>query len=68
MAIEMKLCGRTDREKEIIPEINDDILAYKQKYRNQIFVIYDIGIIRDVEQFSSHFEENEGVLVRVVKQ
>jgi hypothetical protein len=68
LAIEMKLCVRPEREKEIIAEINDDILAYKQKYRNVIFVIYDVGSIRDVDQFSSHFEENEGVLVRVVKQ
>lgn len=43
------------------------ILAYKQKYRNMFFVVYDLGFIRDVEKFGSHFEETEGVVVRVVK-
>lgn len=56
-----------DREKEIIAEINDDILAYGTKYGNQIFIVYDNGNIRDVERFCNTFENNEGVLVRVVK-
>jgi hypothetical protein len=67
LAVEIKLSARQEREKEIIPEINDDILAYKQKYRNMLFVVYDLGFIRDVEKFGNHFEENEGVVVRIVK-
>lgn len=67
LAMEIKLCARDGREKEIISEINDDILAYRQKFRNVLFVIYDVGFIRDVDLFSRNFEENEGVLVRVVK-
>ena len=53
-ALEMKLCNRPDREKEIIAEINDDILAYRQRYGNLIFIVYDIGHIRDVDRFSKH--------------
>ncbi len=67
LAIEIKLCARADREKELISEINDDILAYRQKYRNILFVIYDTGFIRDIDQFADHLEENDGVVVRVVK-
>jgi hypothetical protein len=67
LAVELKLCNREEREKEIIAEINDDILAYKIKYRNLIFVVYDLGHIRDVERFTEAFENNEGVIVRVVK-
>jgi hypothetical protein len=67
LAVEIKLCNRKDREKEIIAEINDDILAYGEKYDNQIYAIYDLGFIRDVDLFARHFERNEGVLVRVVK-
>ena len=51
----------------IIAEINDDILAYKQNYGNVLFVIYDIGFIRDVERFVSSLEETDGILVKVVK-
>ncbi len=51
LAIEIKLCNRKEREKEIIAEINDDILAYKTKYGNLLFVVYDTGFIRDVSPF-----------------
>ena len=67
LALELKFCNRTDREKQIIAEINDDILAYKSKYGNLIFGIYDLGYIRDVDVFSGSFESQEGVVVRVIK-
>lgn len=67
LTIEMKLCGKNGREKEIIAEINDDILAYQTKYGNIIFIIYDIGIIRDADRFIGNFEENEGVIVKIIK-
>ena len=67
ITVEVKFCNRNGREKEIIAEINDDILAYKTKYGNIVFVIYDIGCIRDVEKFAKTFEDQDGVVVRVVK-
>lgn len=66
-AVEIKLCPTEKREKELIAEINDDILAYKQKYGNLIFVIYDLGHIRDTEKFKRHFEQEQGVLVKIIK-
>ena len=68
LAVEIKFCNRDGREKEIIAEINDDILAYKTKYGNIVFTVYDIGLIRDVERFAKTFENQDGVIVRVVKQ
>ena len=67
LALEVKFSARAGREKEIIGEINDDILAYKTKYGNLLFVVYDTGFIRDVDRFISQFEQYEGVLVRVIK-
>lgn len=67
LAVEIKLCNTGKREKEIIAEINDDILAYKQQFGNLLFVVYDIGQIRDVERFRKHFEQQEQVVVQVVK-
>jgi len=67
LALEVKLCSRPDREKEIIGEINDDILAYKTKYGNSLFVIYDVGFIRDSDRFVDTFEESNGIVVRVIK-
>jgi hypothetical protein len=67
LAIEIKLCNRGPREKEMIAEINDDILAYQTKYGNLLFVVYDLGFIRDVDRFINSFEEHYNVMVRVVK-
>lgn len=66
--VETKLCTSITKEKEIISEINDDILAYKTKYSNIIFVVYDLGSIRDQDQFRDSLEEHdEHVIVKVIK-
>lgn len=67
LAVDVKFCGRDGREKEIISEINDDVLAYQTKYPNVFFVVYDTGFIRDIDRFSASFQEHEKVVVRVVK-
>lgn len=67
LALEIKLCDRAEREKEIIAEINDDILAYQKKFPNLIFVVYDVGHIRDTAQFADSFETQKNVVVKVVK-
>jgi hypothetical protein len=67
MAIEIKICNRDGKDKEIISEINDDILAYNTKYKNTLFVIYDIGKIRDVEEFKSSFKAYDNIMIVVIK-
>lgn len=67
LAIEIKICNRKEREKEIIAEMNDDVAAYKRKYGNLLFVVYDTGFIRDIDRFAGHFEDKDGVMVKVVK-
>ena len=67
LAVEVKLCNRSEREKELPEEINDDILAYQTKYQNLLFIVYDIGYIRDKDRFSGSFEEHQNVTVRIVK-
>lgn len=65
LAVEIKLC-KTE-EKTFIQQINDDILAYKTKFNNLLFIIYDLGVIRDVDTFKQSFEETENVIVHVIK-
>lgn len=67
LALEVKLCAKGGREKEMIAEMNDDIMAYKTMFGNIAFVIYDVGMIRDVEKFTSEFSQRDDVLIRVVK-
>jgi hypothetical protein len=66
-ALEIKLCNRAGREKEIIAEINDDILAYKTKYPNIVFLVYDLGHIRDIDRFKADIESQDRVIVLVIK-
>ena len=67
LTVEVKLCGQEQREKELPAEINDDILAYTTRYQNLIFVVYDLGFIRDIDRFCNSFEKHENVTVRVIK-
>jgi len=66
--IEAKFCDSSEDEKKIIAEINDDIVAYTTKFNKLIFVVYDLGFIRDVSQFKKPFETMKMVTVLVVKQ
>jgi hypothetical protein len=67
LVVEIKLCTTPSRESDIIREINDDILAYRSKYGNLLFVVYDVGCIRDVDRFVQEFHEQEKVIIVVVK-
>jgi len=65
LVVELKLC-RGD-EKKLIVQLNDDIAAYKTKFTNIIFIIYDLGSIRDTDLFKSSFEKQENVFVQIIK-
>lgn len=65
LAVEVKLCKRD--EKVLISELNDDILAYKTLFRNILFIIYDLGQIRDQEFFKASFETNPDVIIQIIK-
>ncbi len=67
IALEIKLCNRDGKEKEIIDEINADIQAYKTKYKNQIFLVYDNGYIRDVQRFRQDISNDLDIYVDVIK-
>ncbi|AIM61701.1 hypothetical protein IX49_14630 [Cellulophaga lytica] len=66
LAIEIKLCKKD--EKSFIAQINDDILAYKTVFKNIIFVIYDLGQIRDVDIFKNSLEKHSDVIVQIIKE
>lgn len=66
LCIEVKLL-KEKRLSKMIEEINSDITAYRKNYRRILFVIYDLGEIRDEDEFKHDFEMTEGVRVIVVK-
>jgi REase_DpnII-MboI len=68
LAVEVKLCKDRDREKVMIDEINADIVGYGGKYDRCIFVVFDLGVIRDEARFSEDIEKNPGAHVLIVKK
>ena len=65
--VEAKLCNSGNDERNVVEEINSDIPAYKTRYSTLIFVIYDVGIIRDVATLKNDLEKQSGVHVLVIK-
>lgn len=68
LAVEVKLSKDKDREKEMIDEINADIIGYAGRYDRCMFVIYDLGFIRDEARFSGDIEANPNVHVLIIKK
>ena len=66
-ALEVKFVDQTRKRSEVIDEINADTLAYMKVYDHVLFVVYDLGIIRDEIEFRSDLEATPGVTVVVVK-
>jgi hypothetical protein len=67
LALEVKLSKDRSKSKEIVDEINADIQAYGKKYAFILFVVYDLGSIRDESEFKNDLEATDSVYVIVVK-
>jgi hypothetical protein len=66
LAIEAKLVNSSARVKDAIDEINADVAGYSQGYRSLLFVVYDLGFIRDILEFTRDLERggsNTSVIV-----
>ena len=64
LCVEVKLL-REGRKSRIIDEINADITAYSTKYERILFVVYDLGVIRDESEFRRDIE-NSGENIKVI--
>jgi hypothetical protein len=66
LCLEVKL-SKPGNLKAIVDEVNADIRAYGKVYERQLYVIYDLGGIRDEAEFKRDLENATGVSVLVVK-
>lgn len=67
LCIEVKFIKDISRKSKIIEEINADITAYSKEYKNVLFIIYDLGIIRDETEIKRDIENIDGVNILVIK-
>ena len=67
LCLEVKLSKSADKLRAIVDEINADIRAYGTRYERQLYIVYDVGTIRDEVEFKRDLESAPGVSVLVVK-
>ncbi len=67
VAIDVKLIKTGKRVRESIDEINADIASYSKIYRQLMFLVYDLGHIRDEVEFRHDLEKVGNVDVLVIK-
>lgn len=67
LGLELKFVNSAARVKEVVDEINADIAAYSKRYRTLLFIVYDLGHIRDELEFRRDLERSGNVSVIVVK-
>lgn len=67
ICIEVKLV-KEGKQSRIIDEINADITAYSTRYERLLFIVYDLGDIRDVDEFKKDIEAaKENIKVLIIK-
>ena len=67
MVIEVKLAKDGHGISKIQEQIGSDIHGYQQKWPRVLFVIYDLGTIKDPEKIRISNEKTRGVFVEIVK-
>ena len=67
IALEVKFLNKKDKIKEIIEEMSADIQPYSKKWKNILFLVYDIGgNIRDVDYFTKDFIKDGNIMIRCI--
>jgi hypothetical protein len=67
LGLEVKIVKEASRISKLVDEINADIVSYKIGYQHVMFVVYDLGWIRDESEFRRDLEHHENVTVLVIK-
>ncbi len=67
LALEIKLVKSRSRVGEVIDEINADIVSYSKGYSHLIFLVYDVGQIRDEAEFRRDIELEGKIDIIIIK-
>ena len=67
LALEVKLLKEAGRRSALVDEINADIRSYGKAYAFVVFLVYDLGGIRDEMEFKQDLEDESNVFVVIVK-
>lgn len=67
LALEIKISKTKVKSREIVDEINADIQGYGKKYSQILFLIYDMGTIRDEDEFKNDIDNKENIQLVIIK-
>jgi hypothetical protein len=67
LALEVKLVRAKQQVSTCVEEMSADSTAYLSGYKNVLFCVYDLGEIRDVNEFQDGLQKEPGVRVCVIK-
>ncbi len=67
LAIEVKLIRDLNRVRRVVDEISADMASYSRGYHHLLFLVYDLGYIRDEIEFRHDLEKAPNVSVTIVK-
>lgn len=67
MCIEVKIIKDKSTKSKVIEEINADITAYSKNYERVLFIVYDLGVIRDELEFKRDIEASGKVSAIIIK-
>jgi hypothetical protein len=67
LCLEVKLSKSADKLRAIVDEINADIRAHSTVYERPLYIVYDVGTIRDESEFKRGLENANGVSVIIEK-
>jgi len=67
-AIEVKLIDSKGDVSKSVEGLSADIEPYKSKFKNILFVVYDLGFVSDVDEYCKDFEKIDGVDILIIKK
>jgi REase_DpnII-MboI len=67
LAAQVKLVKEKHQMTKCVEEMSADVPAYLSVYKNILFCVYDLGVIRDVGEFQEGLEKQNGVRICVIK-
>ena len=67
LALEVKLIKTKPQVATCVEEMSADTTAYLSAYQNLLFCVYDLGEIRDANEFQEGLQNKVGVRVCVIK-
>ncbi len=67
LALEVKLSKSKAKSKVIVDEINADIKSYSKGYTQLLFLVYDMGTIRDETEFKNDLDNKGNIQILIIK-